>query len=69
MKADNEASVHTTEELKRVYKASEIAEILQISVRQAYNLCDGKRFKVKRCGKTGIRIDKKSFDAWYECES
>ena len=48
-----------------VYKVEEIAQILAISSRAAYNLCKStKDFKVIRIG-TSIRVNKQSFDSWF----
>ena len=47
-----------------VYKVEEIAQILAISSRAAYNLCKStKDFKVIRIGKS-VRANKQSFDNW-----
>ena len=47
-----------------VYKVEEIAQILAISSRAAYNLCKStKDFKVIRIGKI-VRVNKQSFDNW-----
>ena len=47
-----------------VYKVEEIAQILAISSRAAYNLCKStKDFKVIRIGKS-VRVNKQSFDNW-----
>ena len=47
-----------------VYKVEEIAQILAISSRAAYNLCNSTTdFKVIRIGKS-IRVNKQSFDNW-----
>ena len=47
-----------------VYKVEEIAQILAISSRAAYNLCKStKDFKVIRIGKS-VRVNKQSFDSW-----
>ena len=47
-----------------VYKVEEIAQILAISSRAAYNLCNTtKDFKVIRIGKS-VRVNKQSFDNW-----
>ena len=47
-----------------VYKVEEIAQILVISSRAAYNLCKStKDFKVIRIGKS-VRVNKQSFDNW-----
>ena len=48
-----------------VYKVEEIAQLLAISPRAAYNLCNTTRdFRVVRIG-TSIRVNKQSFDAWF----
>ena len=47
-----------------VYKVEEIAQLLAISPRAAYNLCKStKDFKVIRIGKS-VRVNKQSFDNW-----
>ena len=49
---------------KLVYTVEEIARILAISLRSAYNLCNSTtEFRVLRAGGS-IRIPKDSFDAW-----
>ena len=48
-----------------VYRVDEIAQLLAISNRAAYNLCNTtKDFKVFRLG-TSIRVSKQSFDDWF----
>ena len=48
-----------------VYRVDEIAQLLAISNRAAYNLCNTtKDFKVLRLG-TSIRVSKQSFDDWF----
>ena len=48
-----------------VYRVEEIAQLLAISSRAAYNLCNSTRdFRVLRIG-TSIRVNKQSFDAWF----
>ena len=48
-----------------VYRVEEIAQLLAISPRAAYNLCNTtKDFKVIRLG-TSIRVSKQSFDDWF----
>ena len=48
-----------------VYRVEEIAQLLAISPRAAYNLCNTtKDFRVLRIG-TSIRVDKQSFDNWF----
>lgn len=49
-----------------VYRVEEIAQMLAISLRGAYNLCNStKDFRVLHIGNS-IRIPKASFDAWFE---
>ena len=49
---------------KLVYTVEEIAQMLAISLRSAYNLCNSTtEFRVLRVGGS-IRIPKDSFDAW-----
>ena len=48
-----------------VYRVEEIAQLLAISPRAAYNLCNTtKNFRVLRIG-TSIRVNKQSFDSWF----
>ena len=48
-----------------VYRVEEIVQLLAISNRAAYNLCNTtKDFKVIRLG-TSIRVSKQSFDDWF----
>ena len=48
-----------------VYRVDEIAQLLAISNRAAYNLCNTtKDIKVIRLG-TSIRVSKQSFDDWF----
>ena len=47
-----------------VYRVEEIAQLLAISPRAAYNLCNTtKDFKVIRIGKS-VRVNNQSFDNW-----
>ena len=49
---------------KLVYTVEEIARMLAISLRSAYNLCNSTtEFRVLRVGGS-IRVPKDSFDAW-----
>lgn len=49
---------------KEVYTVKEVAEILDVSLRGAYNFVNAtKDFKVLRIGKS-LRINKTSFDEW-----
>ena len=50
---------------KLVYTVEEIARMLAISLRSAYNLCNNiTEFRVLRVGGS-IRVPKDSFDAWF----
>lgn len=50
---------------QRTYTAEQIAQILGVSIRKAYNLCETTTdFKVMRLGKRCLRIHKESFDQW-----
>ena len=50
---------------KLVYTVKEIAQMLAISQRAAYNLCNSTtEFRVLRVGGS-IRVPKDSFDAWF----
>lgn len=54
---------------QRTYTAEQVAEILGVSVRKAYSLCENtKDFKVIRLGKRCLRIHKESFDRWLNGE-
>jgi len=57
------AGINEPEE-KSTYTVAEIAEILRIGKSKAYELCDGKNFRIIRIGKA-IRVCKASFDAWF----
>ncbi len=48
------------------YTAEQVASILGVSIRKAYNLCESTTdFKVIRLGKRCLRIHKESFDRWF----
>ena len=52
------------ETMKLVYTVNDIARMLAISLRSAYNLCNSTtEFRVLRVGGS-IRVPKDSFDAW-----
>jgi excisionase family DNA binding protein len=56
--------------VQRTYTAKEVAEILGVSLRTAYNLCETtKDFKVIRMGRRCLRIHKESFDQWFNSAS
>ena len=51
----------------RVYTVEQIAEILSISIRSAYYLCEGTdKFKVIRLGHRLVRVHRESFDKWLD---
>lgn len=50
---------------QRTYTAEQVAQILGVSLRKAYALCETTTdFKVMRLGKRCLRIHKESFDQW-----
>lgn len=52
--------------VQRTYTAEQVAEILGVSIRKAYYLCEHTSdFKVIRLGKRCLRIHKESFDKWF----
>lgn len=52
---------------RATYTASQIAEILGVSVRKAYEICETTNdFKIMRLGKRCVRIHKESFDKWFD---
>ena len=70
MKASKSPATESSDQTKAakheplVYRVEEIAQILAISSRAAYNLCKStKDFKVIRIGKS-VRVNKQSFDNW-----
>ena len=55
---------NSPETTKLVYTVKEVAQMLAISQRAAYNLCNSTtEFRVLRAGGS-IRVPKDSFDAW-----
>jgi excisionase family DNA binding protein len=61
----NNNQMSTTGSSKRTYTVMEIAGILRIGKSKAYELCDGKQFRVIRIG-SAIRVCKNSFDTWFD---
>lgn len=53
---------------KRSYSVAEIIDMLDISRKKAYELCNSGCFKIVRIGRT-IRISKASFDEWLDQQS
>ena len=69
--SDNPPATESSDQTKAakleplVYRVEEIAQLLAISPRAAYNLCNTtKDFRVLRIG-TSIRVNKQSFDNWF----
>ena len=55
--------------VQRTYTAEQVAQILGVSIRKAYSLCETTTdFKVMRLGKRCLRIHKESFDAWFDTQ-
>ena len=55
--------------VQRTYTAEQVAQILGISIRKAYSLCETTTdFKVMRLGKRCLRIHKESFDEWFDTQ-
>ena len=51
---------------QKVYTVQEIAVMLRLEERTAYHFCSTtKDFKVMRIGPRLVRIDKQSFDTWF----
>ena len=50
---------------QRTYTVEQVAQMLNISIRKAYYLCETTNdFKVVRIGPRCLRIHKESFDRW-----
>ena len=71
MKASKSPATESSDQTKAakheplVYRVEEIAQLLAISPRAAYNLCNTtKDFRVLHIG-TSIRVNKQSFDSWF----
>ena len=71
MKASKSPAIESADQTKAakheplVNRVEEIAQLLAISPRAAYNLCNTtKDFRVLRIG-TSIRVNKQSFDNWF----
>ena len=55
--------------IKRTYTVEEVATILGVSIRKAYDLCEKTiDFKVMRLGKRCLRVHKDSFDKWFDLQ-
>jgi len=53
--------------VQRTYTVEQIAEILGVSVRKAYTVCESTdEIKVIRLAKRCLRIHKESFDKWFD---
>lgn len=52
--------------VQHTYTAEQVASILGVSIRKAYQLCETTNgFKVIRLGKRCLRVHKESFDEWF----
>jgi len=52
--------------VQATYTAEQVANILGVSIRKAYNICESTSdFKIIRLGKRCLRIHKESFDMWF----
>ncbi len=53
-------------DMRQTYTADQIADILGVSPRKAYEFCETTTdFRVLRLGKRSLRIHKGSFDQWF----
>ena len=51
---------------QQTYTAEQISKILGVSIRKAYMICENTTdFIVKRLGPRCLRINKESFDTWF----
>lgn len=63
----NRINQSANEPQKLVYTVKEVAVMLDISLRSAYNLCNETTgFKVVKLGGKSIRVNKESFDNWFQ---
>lgn len=53
---------------KRTYTVAEVMDILGVSRKKAYELCNSGSFKIVHIGRS-IRVSKASFDAWLDNQS
>lgn len=52
--------------VQHTYTAEQVASILGVSIRKAYQICETtNEFKVIRLGKRCLRINRESFDKWF----
>jgi len=64
MSEDKNVQPDNSSSLKQTYTVQEVAQMLDIPLRSAYQLCSTtKEFRVKRWGRT-VRINRASFDEW-----
>jgi len=62
----NDANENCSGPVQCTYTAEQVAQILGVSIRKAYTLCETTTdFKVMRLGKRCLRIHKASFDQWF----
>ncbi len=61
------SSDHCSTSASRTYTVEQVAEILGVSIRKAYYLCEATTdFKVIRLGRRCLRVHKDSFDKWLD---
>lgn len=61
------SSDHCSTPASRTYTVEQVAEILGVSIRKAYYLCEATTdFKVIRLGRRCLRVHKDSFDKWLD---
>ena len=62
----NDTNINCNSVQQQSYTVEQIANILNISIRKAYYLCDETdKFIGKRIGKRCLRVNKQSFDNWF----
>jgi excisionase family DNA binding protein len=62
----------SSQPIQSTYTAEQVANILGVSIRTAYKLCETTtEFRILRLGKRCLRIHKESFDNWLNgvCET
>lgn len=63
---ENQDCVVRNEHVQRSYTVEQVAEILGISIRKAYDVCgETQDFIVKRLGPRCMRVNRGSFDKWF----
>ena len=61
-----EINENCSRSVQHTYTAEQVASILGVSIRKAYQICETtNEFKVIRLGKRCLRINRESFDKWF----